>query len=163
MHLQIGDKFADKQAFMFAMKDIAITEGYQYYPCSDARHIVIPAIPANSDEYEVRTKGGEIFPVYLGSHSCRCPRWDYCGVPCSHAVAVISFAGLDIIDFVEDHFKVDTFERTYAQEIHAMSAVNVTNDDTLRKVGPPNTRRPPGRPPINGIGPKKISGSLRKR
>ncbi|KAK9350687.1 hypothetical protein V1523DRAFT_329502, partial [Lipomyces doorenjongii] len=87
------------------------------------------------DEYE----------VYLGSHSCLCRRWDYCGVPCSRAVEAINFAGLDIIDFVEDHFKVDTFERTYAQGIHAMSAVNVTNDDILPKMGPPNTRRAPGR------------------
>ncbi|KAK9428519.1 hypothetical protein V1505DRAFT_416812 [Lipomyces doorenjongii] len=142
MHLQIGDKFADKQAFMFAMKDIAITEGYQYYnPCSDrARHIVIPAIPANSDEYEVRTKGGEIFLC----------RWDYCGT------------------FVEDHFKVDAFERTYAQEIHAMSTVNVTNDDTLPKVGLPNTRRPPGRPhkkwnTTEDIGIPTVLGALGRR
>ncbi|KAK9341167.1 hypothetical protein V1521DRAFT_422616 [Lipomyces starkeyi] len=30
--------------------------------------------------------------------------------------------------------------------IHVVSTVNVTNDDNLPKVGPPNTRRPPGPP-----------------
>ncbi|KAK9241642.1 hypothetical protein V1506DRAFT_188766 [Lipomyces tetrasporus] len=103
-----------------------------------AREYIV--IPANRDEYEVRTQGGESFAVYLVSCSCPCRRWDHCGVPCSHAVAAISFAGLDIIDFVEDHFKVDAFERTYAQGIHAMSTVNVTNADTLPKVGSLRTR-----------------------
>ncbi|KAK9369379.1 hypothetical protein V1509DRAFT_562920, partial [Lipomyces kononenkoae] len=35
---------------------------------------------------------------------------------------------------------------TYANGIHAMSTVTVPEDSNLGKVGPPNTRRPPGRP-----------------
>ncbi|KAK9358856.1 hypothetical protein V1504DRAFT_459765 [Lipomyces starkeyi] len=33
-------------------------------------------IQANRDEYEVRTPGGESFPVYLDSYSCPCRRWE---------------------------------------------------------------------------------------
>ncbi|KAK9243608.1 hypothetical protein V1506DRAFT_544018 [Lipomyces tetrasporus] len=33
-------------------------------------------IQANRDEYEIRTPGGESFPVYLDSYSCPCRRWE---------------------------------------------------------------------------------------
>ncbi|KAK9360364.1 hypothetical protein V1504DRAFT_366817, partial [Lipomyces starkeyi] len=82
-------------------------------------------------EYEVRTQGGESFPVYLDSKTCPCRRWTYSGVPCAHAVAAISFVGRDF---------------TYARGVHAISTVSVTEDHDSPTVGPPNTRRPPGRP-----------------
>ncbi|ODQ74884.1 hypothetical protein LIPSTDRAFT_232391 [Lipomyces starkeyi NRRL Y-11557] len=137
MPVQIGDNFPDKGAFMFTMKEIAIKEGYQF---------TVPYSAVYPHEYEVRTPGGESFPVYLNSRSCPCRRWTYTGVPCAHAVAAISFAGGDYVDFVDDYLKVDAFERTCARGIHAMSTVIVTEDDDLPHVGPPNTRRPPGRP-----------------
>ncbi|KAK9359275.1 hypothetical protein V1504DRAFT_426218 [Lipomyces starkeyi] len=138
MPVQIGDNFPDKGAFMFAMKEIAIKEGYQFNVLYSDRSLY-------AHEYEVRTQGGESFPVYLDSKTCPCIRWTYSGAPCSHAVAAISFAGRDYVDFVDDYFKVDAFERTYARGIRAMSTVIVTEDDDLPNVGPP-TRRPPGRP-----------------
>ncbi|KAK9367662.1 hypothetical protein V1509DRAFT_557301, partial [Lipomyces kononenkoae] len=55
---------------------------------------------------------------------------------CTAAVVAISFAGFDVIDLFS----------TYANGIHAMSTVTVPEDSNLAKVGPPNTRRPPGRP-----------------
>ncbi|KAK9357560.1 hypothetical protein V1504DRAFT_464105 [Lipomyces starkeyi] len=84
------------------------------------------------------------------------------GVPCAHAVAAISFAGRDYVDFVDDHFKVGTFESTYARGIHAISTVSVTEDDDSRTVGPPNTRRPPGRPHKKRVRTEDI-GTSRKR
>ncbi|KAK9368252.1 hypothetical protein V1509DRAFT_80799 [Lipomyces kononenkoae] len=109
-----------------------------------AREYIV--IPAYGHEYEVRTQAGESFAVFLDLHRCPCGRWQFSGVPCSHAVAAISFAGFDVIDFVSEFFTVDAFENTYANSIHAMSTVTVPEDSDLPKVGPPNTRRPPGRP-----------------
>ncbi|KAK9249827.1 hypothetical protein V1507DRAFT_483367 [Lipomyces tetrasporus] len=134
MPVQIGDNFPDKGALM----------------------------PVYAHEYEVRTQGGESFRVYLDSKTCPCRRWTYSGVPCSYAVAAISFAGRDYVDFVDDYFKVDAFERTYARGIRSMSTVIVTEDVDLPKVRPPNTRRPPGRPNKKRVRTEDI-GIARKR
>ncbi|KAK9387206.1 hypothetical protein V1515DRAFT_602144 [Lipomyces mesembrius] len=74
----------------------------------------------------------------------------------------ISFVGRDYVDFVDKYFKVDALERTYAQGIRAMSTVIVTEDDNLPDVGPPNTRRPPGRPHKKRVRTEDI-GITRKR
>ncbi|KAK9364932.1 hypothetical protein V1509DRAFT_634789 [Lipomyces kononenkoae] len=116
-----------------------------------AREYIV--IPVYSHECELRT---ESFPVYLDSKTCPCKRWTYSGVPCAHAVAAISFAGGDYVDCVDDYLKVDAFEITYARGIHAMSTVIVTEDDHLPHVGPPNTRRPPGRPHNIEIARKRV-------
>ncbi|KAK9361042.1 hypothetical protein V1504DRAFT_453307, partial [Lipomyces starkeyi] len=82
-------------------------------------------VQANVDEYEVRSRESECFPVHLDVRTCVCGRWRYSGIPCAHAVAAITFARLDVVDFVDHRFKVEAFEATYRLGIHAMSTVNL--------------------------------------
>ncbi|KAK9319267.1 hypothetical protein V1517DRAFT_333107 [Lipomyces orientalis] len=70
-----------------------------------AREYIV--IPANLDEYDVRKMRNESFPIHLDVRTSTCQRWTYRGVHCAQGIAAI--AGLDIIDFVDDHFKIEAF------------------------------------------------------
>ncbi|KAK9361159.1 hypothetical protein V1504DRAFT_390715, partial [Lipomyces starkeyi] len=138
---RVGDQFPDISAFKHAMKSNAIAEGYQYMTVK--QYIVIPA---NVDEYEVRTMQNECFPVRLDVWTYPCRQWSYRGVPCAHAVAAITFARLDKYDFVDNKFKVEAFEATYRYGIHAMPTVDLNQRDVAVECALSTTSRPPGRP-----------------
>nr|CAD1839519.1 unnamed protein product [Ananas comosus var. bracteatus] len=85
--------------------------------------------------------------VDLSKKTCFCKRWDIDGIPCNHAMAVISFRLRDPYDFVEDWFKTSTYRATYndcvpptrgKEQWHAIPS-NVVPPR------PPNVRIQPGR------------------
>ncbi|KAK9357744.1 hypothetical protein V1504DRAFT_366227, partial [Lipomyces starkeyi] len=108
-------------------------------------------------EYEVRSRENECFPVRLDERTCICGRWRYSGIPCAHAFAAITFARLDMIDFVDHRFKIEEFEATYRLGIFAMSTVNLDEAESIPVCAPPNTARPPGRPHKNEFGTRKMN------
>ncbi|KAK9366160.1 hypothetical protein V1509DRAFT_569393, partial [Lipomyces kononenkoae] len=91
------------------------------------------------------TQAGESFAVFLDMRRCPCG-WDFRGVPCAHAVAAISLAGFNGIDFVSEYVTVSRLRKYIRQRKSRKVDVTVPEDSNLPKVGPPNTSRRPGRP-----------------
>jgi hypothetical protein len=91
------------------------------------------------------------------------------GYPCGHALAVLLGKNKTIKDYVRSYFTVEYFQYTYAGAIvhpHTMdfaapleynrrsrshSHSDLSDDDEPESTLPPNTRRPPGRPPKRRI------------
>ena len=49
-----------------------------------------------------------ILNVDIKEQTCTCYAWDMLGIPCEYASAVIGFIGQNVVDFVDDQFKLPT-------------------------------------------------------
>ena len=101
--------------------------------------------------------GTSIFNVYIKEHSCTCRAWEMSGIPCEHACAVIGFNGQNVVDFVDDQFKLSTQYLIYSgffRGIKTYDMPKVDVDGVVRDVlgneyfslNPPCSKRPSGRP-----------------
>ena len=79
------------------------------------------------------------------------------GIPCEHECAMIRFIGQNVVDFVDDEFKLPSQLLIYSGsfrgiETHDMLKVDVHGivRDVLRNeyfsLNPPHSKRPPERP-----------------
>ncbi|KAL3528026.1 hypothetical protein ACH5RR_012682 [Cinchona calisaya] len=46
---------------------------------------------ANETLYEVACPYGDVFAVNVSERTCSCRKWDFTGIPCSHAISAIGF------------------------------------------------------------------------
>ncbi|XP_039145936.1 uncharacterized protein LOC120283315 [Dioscorea cayenensis subsp. rotundata] len=60
----------------------------------------------------------EGYVILLACQSCSCGKWNKMGIPCEHALAVISFNGADPENFVADWFKRDIYLKAYSSTIN---------------------------------------------
>ena len=95
--------------------------------------------------------------VDIKEHSCTCRAWEMSGIPCKHACAVIAFNGQNVVDFVDDQFKLPTQYLIYSSFFRGIETHDMPKDDVdgvVRVVlgneyfslNPPCSKRPPGRP-----------------
>ncbi|XP_023761534.1 uncharacterized protein LOC111909973 [Lactuca sativa] len=89
----------------------------------------------------------ERYGVDLEKRECGCRCWQLTGIPCVHAICVISSLNLDPEEFVAEWFTKSAFLRAYEYTIHPL------NDSTLwphmpdfHQILPPIRRRLHGRP-----------------
>ncbi|KAI9123267.1 hypothetical protein K1719_006156 [Acacia pycnantha] len=96
--------------------------------------------------FEVRGESVEI--VDVDRWDCSCKRWQICGLPCCHAIAVIECIGRNPYDYCSRYFSVENYRLTYAESIHPVPSADrpVCDSDLIVTVTPPPTKRPPGRP-----------------
>ena len=76
--------------------------------------------------------GTPIFNVNIKEHSCTCRAWEMSGIPCEHACVVIGFNGKNVVDFVDDQFKLPTQYLIYSgffrgMETHDMPKVDANS------------------------------------
>ncbi|VFQ69501.1 unnamed protein product [Cuscuta campestris] len=107
---------------------------------------------ANEIEFEiVSTERTNI--VDIRSRVCSCRRWQLYGIPCAHATAALISCGQNPHVFAEPCFTVHSYRETYSQMIFPIPDRSMWNEDgeggsakVEVTIGPPKTRRPPGRP-----------------
>ncbi|KAK9321244.1 hypothetical protein V1517DRAFT_180501 [Lipomyces orientalis] len=100
-------------------------------------------VAANLDEYEIRTRSMESYPVRLDRRTCPCNRWYVRCIPMCPCSGSHIISRRDVVDFVDPCFKVESSEATYMHGIHAMPRIVLENDSPTCR--PPTPRRPPGR------------------
>ncbi|GLT50096.1 hypothetical protein SLA2020_236070 [Shorea laevis] len=102
--------------------------------------------------------GETIETVDMDRWDCSCKGWQLTGLPCCHAIAVISCTGRSPYDYCARYFTMDSYRQTYSESINPIPDVkrpgHRDSSQTVVTVTPPPTRRPPGRPTT------KKSGSL---
>ncbi|GKV29052.1 hypothetical protein SLEP1_g38024 [Rubroshorea leprosula] len=110
----------------------------------------------SGNTFEVRGESIEV--VDMDRWDCSCKDWQLTGLPCSHAIAVISCTGRSPYDYCARYFTTESYRLTYSESINPLPDVDrprqKDSSQVVVTVTPPPTRRPPGRPT------KKKSGSL---
>lgn len=100
------------------------------------------------NKFEVRGESTEV--VDIDQWDCSCKGWQLTGLPCCHAIAVISCLGHNPYDYCSRYLTADSYRLTYSENIHQVPIIDgpLKKDmsQSVVKVTPPPTRRPPGRP-----------------
>ncbi|CAN6922149.1 unnamed protein product [Brassica oleracea] len=118
--------------------------------CLKAQGVNVTSSSTDNNLFQVQGETYEV--VNMAQCDCSCKGWQLTGLPCHHAVAVISCSGRSPYDFCSRYYSVDNYRLTYAMSI---SPVPLLDGEMCREssggsgmtVTPPPTRRPPGRPP----------------
>ncbi|XP_039113801.1 uncharacterized protein LOC120249377 [Dioscorea cayenensis subsp. rotundata] len=88
----------------------------------------------------------EGYVVMLACQSCSCGKWNKSGIPCEHALAVISFNGVDPVDFVAEWFKKETYVRAYSFTVNPVKGREFWPVSDEGPLQPPVVKKMPGRP-----------------
>ncbi|GMJ11147.1 MUSTANG 7 [Hibiscus trionum] len=105
--------------------------------------------------FEVQGESTEV--VDMDRWDCSCKGWQLTGLPCCHAIAVISCIEQSPYDYCSRYFATESYRMTYAESIQPIPNVDspMLNDSSQALVTPP-TRRPPGRPTTKKVGPQEV-------
>lgn len=108
-------------------------------------------------QYEVRDKEGDSFHVNLGAKTCTCFEFQTLMIPCTHAIAAVTWAKVRINSLVSECYTLHTYRTAYSRIIAPVVATDSTDifsrnmSTTTLNVNPPASRRPPCRPRKNRI------------
>ncbi|XVF31529.1 hypothetical protein REPUB_Repub16aG0153500 [Reevesia pubescens] len=105
-------------------------------------------------------RGESIEVVDMERWDCSCKGWQLTGLPCCHAIAVISCIGRSPYDYCSRYFTTESYRLTYAESVQPIPDVErpLQKDSALAlaAVTPPPTRRPPGRPTTKKVGSQEV-------
>lgn len=108
--------------------------------------------------FEVR--GDSIEVVDIDNWSCSCRGWQLTGLPCCHAIAVVSCMGRSPYDCCLRYYTTETYRLTYSESVHPIPNMDVSllqdSSQIAITVTPPPTRRPPGRPTTKKYGSQEV-------
>ncbi|XP_018441735.1 uncharacterized protein LOC130507350 [Raphanus sativus] len=118
--------------------------------CVKAQSLTVTSSSTDDSLFQVHGETYEV--VNMAQCECSCRGWQLTGLPCHHAVAVISCNGLSPYDFCSRYFSVDNYRLTYSMSINLVPMLEgemcrESSGGDVMTVTPPTTRRPPGRPP----------------
>lgn len=110
----------------------------------------------NEAEFEVLCHAGSgRYIVDIRTRCCSCHGWQLCGVPCSHAVAVLLSCRQNVHRFTESCFTVANYRKAYSQTIHPIpdkTMWNMSGDFENEEskaieivINPPKSLKPPGK------------------
>ncbi|KAL5754592.1 hypothetical protein ACOSP7_022812 [Xanthoceras sorbifolium] len=103
---------------------------------------------ASEHKYECR-EGQKYFIVNLRTWSCDYGLWDLSGVPCKHAMAVITRMRLNCKDFVHKYLTTESYLKTYNYAIHPVLDEFKWPEVDCQNVLPPVEKVTQGRPKKN--------------
>ncbi|KAL3515896.1 hypothetical protein ACH5RR_022798 [Cinchona calisaya] len=101
---------------------------------------------ANDTLYEVACPYGDIYAVNISERTCFCRKWDLTGIPCPHAISAIWISIQDLLDFIDDCYKVETYLRCYEPTIIPLYGEQDWEKTNAIALLPPTYGRLLGRP-----------------
>lgn len=115
-------------------------------------------ISAGNNRFEVRGETIEVVDIDLWD--CSCKGWQLTGLPCCHAISVISCHGWDPYDYCSRYFMTESYRIMYSESINLVPNVDRSNQKDCPQNGvtvtPPPTRRPPGQPTTKRFGSQEV-------
>ncbi|XP_015167368.1 uncharacterized protein [Solanum tuberosum] len=81
-------------------------------------------IPQRSNMWNYEVIGpveGDNWGVDLYNRTCSCRQWELSGVPCKHAISSIWLKNDEVLNYVDDCYKVDTYRKIYEASILPMN------------------------------------------
>ncbi|XP_062103973.1 uncharacterized protein LOC133815107 [Humulus lupulus] len=101
---------------------------------------------ANAFNFQVTHETDGSFVVDLIALTCTCRKFELNGLPCSHAVAAIWKRGLNVLDYVHDYYKKESFIHVYEGVVQPMPSPNKWPSSSNAPILPPPEYKLPGRP-----------------
>ncbi|KAL5784528.1 hypothetical protein ACOSQ2_006920 [Xanthoceras sorbifolium] len=109
----------------------------------------VTALCSTETLFEVK-EGSKFYVVDLEKQSCDCGLWEVTGIPCKHAMAVITTKRLNSHDYVHKYLTKEYYLKTYSHAITPIPDQSLwPDDDNPSIVLPPEKKRMPGRPKKN--------------
>ncbi|GLT74538.1 hypothetical protein SLA2020_463270 [Shorea laevis] len=90
--------------------------------------------------------GRNTYIVHLEDRKCTCGYWDISGIPCKHAMTVLSLKKLRVEEYVSDWYKLSRFRASYAYEVPIVEGMNQWTPTGMPAIQPPTPWKTPGRP-----------------
>ncbi|KAK2646147.1 hypothetical protein Ddye_021342 [Dipteronia dyeriana] len=112
----------------------------------EARFVTV--LCASDKEFKVK-EDVKLYIVNLETQSCDCGLWELSGLPCKHAMAVITTTRKNPSDFVHPYLTKDVYLRTYNHVIHPIPDQEQWPHIQHNTVLPPVKKMKPGRPKKN--------------
>ncbi|KDP23336.1 hypothetical protein JCGZ_23169 [Jatropha curcas] len=123
-----------------------------------ARSMQLQVLLSAGSTFEVRGESVEV--VDIDHWDCSCKGWQLTGLPCCHAISVITCIGRSPYEYCSRYFTTESYRLTYSESVHPIPNVDwpVQKDSSqvTVTVTPPPTRRPPGRPTSKRCGPHDV-------
>ncbi len=92
------------------------------------------------------------FVVNMEAWSCNCNRWDLSGIPCTHALTVMSYLRVDAEDYVTFNNTAAAYRLAYDMRIFPVPSFRFWPDDlTMDMCSPPVIEKKPGRPIVKRV------------
>nr|AAT40523.2 Mutator transposable element, putative [Solanum demissum] len=85
-------------------------------------------IPQRSNMWNYEVIGpveGDNWAVDLYNRTCSCRQWELSGVPCKHAISSIWLKNDEVLNYVDDCYKVDTYRKIYEASILPMNGLDL--------------------------------------
>lgn len=99
--------------------------------------------------FEVRGESVEVVDIGC-CWECSCTGWQITGLPCCHAIAVVSCIHRSSYDYCSRYYTTESYRLTYSESVHPIPNLEIPllqdSSQVVVTVTPPPTRRPPGRP-----------------
>ncbi|OAO89370.1 hypothetical protein AXX17_ATUG01360 [Arabidopsis thaliana] len=86
------------------------------------------------------------YEVNLSHRHCGCNQWDITGIPCPHAITVITEHNRDPDDFVDKHFLTSWWQDTYSDNIKPVRGERMWKRQGKELIHVPERRKKRGRP-----------------
>lgn len=115
----------------------------------------IEANKAASSNCHIRAQGAlqyefeerkDNFVVDVSRHTCTCRVWDLTGIPCKHAIPVISHRRESIENYVHPCYKKETYIKIYDHCILPLDGIDRWEETNMPPMDPPALRKKRGRP-----------------
>ncbi|XP_018461903.1 uncharacterized protein LOC108832947 [Raphanus sativus] len=101
-------------------------------------------------EFEVKDKNGNNYHVRLANRTCSCFAFQMLCIPCPHAIAAALHSGVLVDTLALEAYNVSMLRGAYKEMVIPVGDYKgyPANDAIFsgRRLSPPATRRPPGRP-----------------
>ncbi|GKV04945.1 hypothetical protein SLEP1_g17025 [Rubroshorea leprosula] len=91
--------------------------------------------------YEVDDNGEATYIVNVERKTCTCRVWNMTGIPCRHAVTVISHIQENVEDYVAHWYSKQIFMASYEYEVPVIEGMDQWKETKMPHVQPPNLRR----------------------
>ncbi|KAH0771153.1 hypothetical protein KY290_015134 [Solanum tuberosum] len=81
-------------------------------------------IPKKSNMWNYEVIGpveGDTWAVDLYNRTCSCRQWELSGIPCKHAISSIWLKNDEVLNYVDDCYKVETYQKIYEVPILPMN------------------------------------------
>ncbi|KAI9174078.1 hypothetical protein LWI28_011645 [Acer negundo] len=94
----------------------------------------LQVIPASDAEYEVKD-GNKFEIIDIETKTCGCGYWTVSGIPCKHAMAVVTTTRRQGYEFVHQYLSKEAYVKTYSNIIHPIPDESLWPEITFNKVG----------------------------
>ena len=84
--------------------------------------------------------------VNIEQKACACNKWQLIGIPCIHGMVALLSSNRDLIDFIDNKYKKESFLRAYTPVIYGINGPSMWPKTSDKPLQCPEFKKQRGRP-----------------